>query len=124
MDIIHGDPIFPVFTIGNNYLYWCHYLESQYCSSLVDTNENCTLCSQNCAYGSLGYRDSCADCNSSSCGYSNLACLQKDSCYYYMLGDANCNLWCKNNLECAADLPSRNNIIIILICVLVIITIS
>ena len=78
-------PLVPFYQIGNNYLYWNNYLESLYCSISSNSDTNCILCDQYCTFNLLNNSD-CTVCNTSSCGYSNLQCLNIDGCYTFIPG--------------------------------------
>ena len=77
---------------------------------------NCSLCTPNCTYNMLGNYDNCSSCNTSSCGYSDLRCLRRNSCYYYMLDNENC---LSDSLIKIKYEDNGNNLIIILVCVIV-----
>lgn len=60
-------------------------------------------------------------CNVSNCNYDNLMCLQENNCYFFMLGDGNCNSACPSDPDCSTDDSNDGNyylIIVILIPIL------
>lgn len=72
-----------------------------YCLSLENYNDDCMN-----KYDSgfkYEYINSgiCYDrCNSSSCGYSQLTCLEiVEDCYYFMILDGNCNEKCLDETD-------------------------
>ena len=112
--------IIPFYQVNDLYLYWINYLEKFYCSISLISYYGCTLCNSFCTYYSLRNSIDCHYCNVSSCGYSNLECLEKDNCYSFMIGDGNCNKACNNDPDCLITIftgESDENLIIIIVCI-------
>ena len=78
-------------------------IEIAYCLSQNSPSSNCPKCSEQCAYDDLRDIDCSIKCNSSSCGYDNLYCLESDNCYTFMLNDGNCNDLCSDDPDCPAS---------------------
>lgn len=106
---------------------WHKSFESGYCASFNNPPSRCPKCSKECLYDIQSLDKCYIECNTSSCGYSNLYCLisGEQNCYNFMLGDGYCNEMCFNESDCQnSNYFSNGNIVdnskeIILLAVLV-----
>ncbi|OMJ75122.1 hypothetical protein SteCoe_25824 [Stentor coeruleus] len=106
------------YRINNLNFYWPGLpLQEIYCLSSKVPNENCPiLCNANCKYSDLTDNVCSIYCNSSSCGYSQLKCLEiYKECYSFMMSDGNCNEKCLNDEDCISSHESKSNKYIVLI---------
>ena len=93
----------PFYFVRSNYLYWTANIEQSYCLSLTSPPGACTPCSSGCSYQDLENPSCHRACNSTSCGNDNLECMGGEGCYWFMLGDGNCNSNCPGDPDCTAD---------------------
>ena len=116
-------PIYPYYQISNFVLYWINNLQTTYCWISLDSSSACPPCSPLCHYNTLRANNDCNNCNTSSCGYSNLECLKKDNCYSFMIGDGNCNANCIDDPDCIktaqGNKGSNTTLIIIIVATVV-----
>ena len=92
------------FYINNIFYVNLQVFESAFCLSAENPNLNCPSCSGSCTYSDL-YDPRCLDgCNTTSCGYDLLMCLEVSrNCYTFMIGDGNCNQACANDTDCVVS---------------------
>ncbi|OMJ71835.1 hypothetical protein SteCoe_29845 [Stentor coeruleus] len=66
-------------------------------------------CNDGCYYKYL-YDSICTDsCNTTSCNYGNLQCLQENNCFRFMLGDGYCNSVCPSDPDCSSEKSNDND---------------
>ncbi|OMJ89501.1 hypothetical protein SteCoe_8297 [Stentor coeruleus] len=106
---IEQSSIIPYYEINLKPFYWPSALKEAYCIGRNEIPNNCGLCMDDCYYNYLSKGiKGCRNCNSSSCGYVNLKCLEEEAvygqnCYKFMLSDGSCNKGCRNDPDCAND---------------------
>ncbi|OMJ93651.1 hypothetical protein SteCoe_3350 [Stentor coeruleus] len=91
------------YIINNIEYYWSDlWLNEIYCLSSENPNNGCiNKCDSKCEYKEINSGICYNGCNSSSCGYSQLACLEiVEDCYYFMISDGNCNAKCLKESDC------------------------
>lgn len=65
-------------------------------------------CNDGCYYKYL-YDSTCTkSCNTTSCSYGNLQCLQENNCFGFMLGDGYCNSVCPSDPDCQSEESNDN----------------
>ncbi|OMJ75123.1 hypothetical protein SteCoe_25825 [Stentor coeruleus] len=95
---------------------WWKSFESGYCASFNSPPSNCVYCSDECPYEVQSLKKCFPKCNTTSCGYSNMHCLEVEgnNCYSFMINDGNCNFGCENDSDCDTDSQYTNTEIIML----------
>ncbi|OMJ77800.1 hypothetical protein SteCoe_22550 [Stentor coeruleus] len=66
-------------------------------STLASWSNNC---SSSCTYYNITDDKCQVGCNTSQCGYDNLACLENGKCYSFMIGDGICDDACPDDVDC------------------------
>ncbi|OMJ89902.1 hypothetical protein SteCoe_7891 [Stentor coeruleus] len=91
--------------INGKYFPWWNSIESGYCLSYNQIPSLCPKCSTKCYYEVKFIKNCISDCNTTSCGYSNMECLISPLhfCYYFMLNDGNCNSECSLEEDCSGE---------------------
>ena len=84
-------------------VYWPEFLESAYCLSFLDPPDNCEECSEGCLFESVRSKNCSVWCDNEECGFNNLACLEENECFNFMINDGNCNNVCLDDLDCIED---------------------
>ena len=101
--------MYPIFVLNNLEFCGTDYIEMALCLSYYNVPAGCPMCSPGCSFLDL-QGSVCNDgCNTTSCGYDNLACLKEDNCYSFMIGDNNCNKNCNNDTDCSSSTSSSGN---------------
>lgn len=90
----------PYYTINNAYFFWPDYFIRGSLLSDSKVESDAGNCQQDCR-NSLLLNNICdLSCNSTSCGYDNLACFYTDNCLNFFIGDGNCDGFCTSDIDC------------------------
>jgi hypothetical protein len=90
-------------SVNNVDIIWLDYLEPAYCLSFSDPPSTCQECSQGCPFSEIRSGNCSIWCDNEDCGFSNLACLEQNGCFNFMINDGNCNEVCFGDPDCTDD---------------------
>lgn len=118
---------FSHFLINTQLFPWPSHLIQAFCLSSNSVHPSCPLCSPACNISSY-FSESCIDnCNSSTCGYSNLLCLSYTGdplCLNSMINDGICSTHCMFEEDCRESSKKKNNnkkfeVFFIVLCIII-----
>ncbi|OMJ92184.1 hypothetical protein SteCoe_5053 [Stentor coeruleus] len=100
----------PCYSINGVFIYTQGYLTEAYKIGIYMSGCKCYLdeCDDDCTYYQLTDLTCNPKCNSTSCGYDNLVCLQENNCYIFTYGDDYCSESCLIDPDCDKKESSSN----------------